>query len=215
MPINPNSHCKQIHQKLLLHLSLIMCFAFVSDTLHASVLLGSKVPDFQAQDLQGKQHRLSKYAGQIVVLEWSSPECPYSRRYYQDGTLSSLYEFAAKNNITWINIVPKLETLTRQQVTERIDTSMKVVILDETLDISTAYDARTTPQILIINQKGILSYSGAIDSTAMLKTTASKVVPYTRNALEDLLTGREVRKKITRAFGCYIKNKAELKQVTP
>jgi hypothetical protein len=181
----------------------------LSGSLSASPLLGAKAPDFHGQDIQGKKHQLSDYAGKIVALEWSSPECPYSRRYYENGTLDSLYDYANKNGVIWINIVPRLQQLTREQALERLDGSKKIVILDTMLDISTAYGATTTPQILVIDKQGILSYSGAIDSTAMLKTTASKVVPYTRNALDDLLADREVVKKITRAFGCFIQTGAQ------
>lgn len=178
----------------------------LSGSLSAAPLLGAKVPDFQGQDLQGTQRQLSDYTGKIVVLEWSSPECPYSRRYYENGTLDSLYEYAAKKGVIWINIVPKLQKLTKKQALEHLDISKKIVILDTELDISTAYGATTTPQIFIIDKQGILSYSGAIDSSATLKKTASKVVPYTRNALDDLLAGRKVGKMITRTFGCYVKN---------
>ena len=201
--------------KQIFHSLLFIYLTLLSGGLSADPLLGTKVPDFQGQDLQGKQHRINDYAGNIVVLEWSSPECPYSRRYYENGTLDSLYEYAAKNKITWINIVPKLENLSPEQVLEQIDTSKKIVILDTQLDISTAYGATTTPQILIVDRQGILSYSGAIDSSAMLKKTTSKTVPYTREALDDLLAGREVRKKITRAFGCFIKSKAQLEDGLP
>lgn len=213
--------------KPISHSLLFLCFTLlltmsiltVSGSLSAEVLIGAKVPDFQGQDLQGNPHKLSDYAGKIVVLEWSSPECPYSRRYYENGTLDSLYDYAANNDITWINIVPKLQKLTPEQALERIDPSKKIVILDTTLDISTAYSATTTPQIFILDKQGILSYSGAIDSTAMLKKTSRKVVPYTRNALDDLLAGREVSKMITRAFGCYVKNNASnpdgLPQIIP
>lgn len=183
---------------------LFLCLTMFSGILSADLLLGAKVPNLQGQDLRGKQHRLQDYEGKIVVLEWSSPECPYSRRYYQNGTLDSLYDYAAKNDIIWINIVPQLQKLTQEQVREQFSNSKKTVILDTGLDISTAYSATTTPQIFIVDRQGVLSYSGAIDSTAMLKKTASKVVPYTRNALDDLLANREVGKKITRAFGCFV-----------
>ena len=194
---------------LCLTMLLTMMLLTVSSSLYAGAMIGSRAPDFQGQDLQGNPHKLSDYAGKIVVLEWSSPECPYSRRYYENGTLDSLYDYAAKNDITWINIVPKLQKLTPEQTLERVDTSKKIVILDTSLDISTAYSATTTPQIFILNKQGTLSYSGAIDSTAMMKKTSRKVVPYTRNALDDLLAGREVSKQITRAFGCYVKNNAQ------
>ena len=172
----------------------------------ADVVIDEKAPDFEGRDLQGKSHRLSDFLGRIVVLEWSSPECPYSRRYYENGTLNSLYEFASKNNIVWINIVPRLEKLSQEQAFKNFDTSKKIVILDNTLDISTAYGAQTTPQIFIVNKQGILSYTGAIDSSAMLKVTASNTLPYTRDALDDLLENQEVHRKITRVLGCFVKS---------
>jgi len=185
---------------------LFFCLAVTSGDLFADALIDAKAPDFQGQDIRGKLHRLSDYAGKIVVLEWSSPECPYSRRYYDNGTLDALYVHARNNNIVWINIVPKLEKLTQEQAFKQIDTTKKIIILDKNLEISTAYNASTTPQIFIVNKQGMLSYSGAIDSSAMLKKTTSNVVPYTRNALDDLLAHREVRKKITRGLGCFVKN---------
>jgi hypothetical protein len=196
-------------------LLFFLCLAGVSDPLYAGVLLGTKAPDFQGRDLQGKRQQLSDYAGKIVVLEWSSPECPYSRRYYHNGTLDSLYDYAKQNGIIWINIVPKLQKLTREQAMEHMDPTKKIIILDANLDISTAYGATTTPQILIVDRQGILSYSGAIDSTAMLKKTTNNVIPYTRNALEDLLAGREVAKQITRAFGCFVKNNPQVEDDLP
>lgn len=179
----------------------------VTNCLSATVILDEKAPDFQGKDMKGNLHRLSDYRGKIVVLEWSSPECPYSRRYYENGTLDSLYDYAASNNVIWINIVPRLEKLTQEQALKHLDLSKKIVIVDNEFDISSAYAASTTPQIFIINRDGVLSYSGAIDSSAMFKKTARKVIAYTRNALDDLMAGREVGKKITRAFGCYVKNK--------
>ncbi|MGD8885150.1 MAG: redoxin domain-containing protein [Gammaproteobacteria bacterium] len=186
---------------------LTVCLTvLLSGHLHADVLIGAKAPDVGGKDLQGKTHRLSDYRGKIVVLEWSSPECPYSRRYYENGTLDSLYDYAAKNGVVWINIVPKLQIMTREQALKHLDESKKTIIMDSDLAISTAYGATTTPQILIIDEQGILSYTGAIDSTAMMTKTANNIVSYTHDALDDLLAGRKVSRAITRAFGCFIKS---------
>lgn len=201
--------------KKIFHLLIFLPITIFSGNASADVLLGSRVPDFQGQDLQGNKHKLSDYTGKIVVLEWSSPECPYSRRYYENGTLDSLYDYAANNGIIWINIVPRFQKLNSEHVLKQLDASKKIVILDTSLEISTTYGATTTPQILVVNRQGILSYSGAIDSTAMLKKTGSKIVPYTRNALEDLLAGRKVSKQITRAFGCFIQTNTETEDGLP
>lgn len=192
--------------------TLFVCFASVlslaaiSDATSANALVGAKAPDFHAEDLDGTAHTLHDYRGKIIVLEWSSPECPYSRRYYDNGTLDALYEYASNNSIVWINIVPKLQELTPRQVKERSRGALKNIIIDSNYEISSLFDATTTPQIFIIDRRQTLSYIGAIDSSATLKKQTKELIPYTRNALEDLLAGQEVRKKITRAFGCYIPN---------
>ena len=85
--------------KPVFHLLIFLCLTMPSGSMSADLLLGEKAPNFQGQDLQRKQQRLSDYAGKIVVLEWSSPECPYSRRYYENSTLDSLYDYAAKNGV--------------------------------------------------------------------------------------------------------------------
>lgn len=201
--------------KIAFHFLSCLCIALLCSKLAAEPLLGSKAPDFQGMDLTGVSHRLSDYTGKIVVLEWSSPECPYSRRYYENGTLDSLYEFAEENGIVWINIVPRPQKLSAEQVTKGLGLSKKIVILDAEFDISTTYGATTTPEIFIVDRQGVLSYTGAIDSTAMHKKTSGKAVPYTRNALVDLLEGRRVKRMITRAFGCHVKNNAPLADDLP
>lgn len=190
--------------KAVFNLAFILCLSLVSDNLAADAVVGEKAPDFQGKDLKGKNVGSGDFTGKILVLEWSSPECPYSRRYYQNGTLDSLYDFAAQSGIVWINVVPRLQSLPRRQAFKNSENLKKIIIFDETLDITRTYGITTTPQILIIDRQGILAYSGAIDSTAILKTTANGVTPYTRDALNDLLAGREVNRKITRAFGCFI-----------
>jgi len=188
---------------------------FAAAVYAAAALVDEPAPPFEARDLQGQWRRLSDYRGRIVVLEWSTPECLYSRRYMDNGTLAALVEYAAREGIVWINIVPRLETMSREAAVRQLQSKEKTVILDHSLAISTAYGVRATPQILIVDRQGRLVYSGAIDSSAMLKKTRRPPVPYVREALDDLLAGRAVRRKITRAFGCYVRHQDELQSGQP
>lgn len=182
----------------------LLSLALVGGAACADAMVGNKAPNFQANDIEGKPQRLSDYAGRIVVLEWSSPECLYSRRYYDNGTLDALYDFATQSGMVWMNIVPTPSMSTRQNARSHLGSARKIVVLDDDFAVSAAYGAATTPQIFIVDTHGVLAYSGAIDSSATLKKTAGPVVPYVRNALNDLLAGRDVAKKITQPFGCYI-----------
>lgn len=193
--------------KPIMRVLLWCCVALSVGAASADPLVGAAAPGFTVKDVRGHAHRLSDYTGKIVVLEWSSPECLYSRRYYDNGTLNALYGFAATNGIVWINVVPKLQEMTAEQALARLTTEKKIAVFDDDYAVSAAYDATTTPQIHIIDKRGVLAYSGAIDSTATLKKTAGPIVPYVKNALDDLLAGREVGRKITQAFGCYIQRR--------
>ena len=55
-----------------------------------SAALGQSAPDFTLKDEQGKEHRLSSYKGKVVVLEWTSPKCPFVRRHYDSGAMPKL-----------------------------------------------------------------------------------------------------------------------------
>jgi peroxiredoxin len=54
----------------------------------AGLSVGSKAPDFKLTDLNGKSHNLAQYlkAGNVVVLEWFSPQCPFVLKYRADST---------------------------------------------------------------------------------------------------------------------------------
>jgi hypothetical protein len=46
-------------------------------------LLGKRAPDFAAVDTQGRKRQLSELKGKPVVLEWTSPSCPFVKAQYQ------------------------------------------------------------------------------------------------------------------------------------
>ena len=47
--------------------------------------IGKAAPGFTLADLEGKSFSLSDFAGKIVVLEWTNPNCPVVRRTYGSG----------------------------------------------------------------------------------------------------------------------------------
>ncbi len=47
----------------------------------AAAEVGQSAPDFTLKDETGAQHSLSQYRGQVVVLEWTNPECPFVQRH--------------------------------------------------------------------------------------------------------------------------------------
>jgi peroxiredoxin len=71
----------------------------------------------------------------------------------------------------------------------------------ETQRVSTAYGALATPHVFIFDAQRKLRYNGRIDDAE----TAAPKSNDARNAIDDLLAGREVRVAKTRVFGCSTK----------
>ena len=71
----------------------------------AAPQIGQAAPDFTAVDSKGDPIRLSEYRGQIVVLEWTNADCPYTRKHYSSGNMQSVQALAQKNGIVWLSVI--------------------------------------------------------------------------------------------------------------
>ena len=49
--------------------------------------VGEPAPDFNLVDENGVSHTLSQYLGNVVVLEWTNPDCPFVVRCYESQAI--------------------------------------------------------------------------------------------------------------------------------
>jgi len=79
-------------------------------------------------------------------------------------------------------------------------------LLDPTGQVGHLYDAKTSPQMIVINPQGVVIYDGAIDDKP---TTDLEDVPgatnYVSLALEQAMAGKQVATTTTRPYGCSVK----------
>jgi peroxiredoxin len=80
------------------------------------------------------------------------------------------------------------------------------VLDDHAGTIGTAYGAKTTPHMFVIDRKGTVVYEGAIDDDAAgaNETTARN---YVAEALADVTAGKPVHVAETKPYGCSVKYK--------
>jgi hypothetical protein len=74
--------------------------------------------------------------------------------------------------------------------------------------VGRAYDARHTPHMYVVDDKGVLVYRGAIDNSPDGEgesPTGGALVNYVESALTDLAAGRPVKTAETEAYGCSVK----------
>lgn len=79
-------------------------------------------------------------------------------------------------------------------------------LLDEGQEIYPQYGATKTPHVYILqkeNNKNIVKYIGAIDDSARDERSVDQ--KFVEDAVDELLAGKEVTTKTTKAIGCTIK----------
>jgi len=173
------------------------------------VEIGASAPGFTAQGADGLQHSLGDYAGKVVVLEWTSPVCPYTAIKYRRGLMQALQRRAARQGVVWIAIDTAAPDrpgyLTPEAARARITSTRAQVtafLSDPDGRIGRAYGARTTPTLYVIAADGRLAYQGAVDSDPQA-SRPDQPNPVAA-ALDDLRAGRPVRVAETRAYGCAV-----------
>lgn len=191
---------------LLLMLSLSACAP-------AAVQIGQAAPDFTGTDTEGRQHRLSDYRGNHVVLEWTNHDCPYVRKHYGAGNMQAQQREAAQQGVVWLSVISSapgkqghVSPAQADQLTAVRDAEPSAVLLDEAGEIGRLYSAKTTPHMYLVDPQGKLVYMGGIDSIASANPDdIGKATQHLRVALNEALTGKPVGVPVTRPYGCSVK----------
>lgn len=169
--------------------------------------VGKPAPEFSLQDLDGKTVKLSDFKGKIVVLEWFSPKCPACVFAYSDkGPLLELPERLKKEGVVWLAVnsdggEPGKVEPNKEFFKERKINSM-TVLLDPTGATGKTYGAKTTPHCMVIDEKGVLRYRGALDNAPGGRVSDKETkVNYVQKAVEELKGGKAVTTSETKSYG--------------
>ena len=185
-------------------------YAAPSDT----AVLGQPAPDFELTDTTGTTHKLSDYAGKIVVLEWFNPGCPVTQQYHNPASKSFIADrgMAATfeqlgDSVVWLAInsgAPGNQGHGVELNSSAIqDFSIKYpVLMDESGSVGRAYEAETTPHMYVIAEDGVLLYNGAIDNGSTRGTGDKNFVV---EAIAAIREGRPCSPAQTAPFGCSVK----------
>jgi peroxiredoxin len=179
----------------------------------AKTEIGQAAPNFSLPDTNGKTHTLADLKGKYVVLEWYQPDCPFVGKHYRSGNMQALQaEYTAKG-VVWFSIdssapgeegnypADKLNQIAKQDRSGRT-----ALLLDPDGAVGRLYEAKTTPDMYIINPKGILVYKGAIDNKQSTDLADVKTATnYVKNALDAEMAGKSVSLTATRPYGCSVK----------
>lgn len=175
--------------------------------------VGQPAPDFALTDTHGSIHKLSALRGKVVVLEWVNHGCPFVVKHYDSGNMQKTQRAAVAEGAVWLSICSSapgkqgnLSPDEWNRTTSAKNAAPTAVLIDADGAVGRRYHATNTPQLFIIDERGTLVYSGAIDS---IPSTKAEDIPQARNyvltALADLKAGRAVGTPVSKPYGCSVK----------
>ena len=196
-----------------LYRTLVVLILAAVPLLIAAAKAGDAAPEFTATASNGKTVRLSDYRGKYVVLEWHNNGCPYVGKHYNSGNMQRLQKQWTSQGVVWFTILSsapgKQGYVTASEENDYLTkehAAPTAALLDPTGEIGHMYDAKTSPQMVVINQQGVVIYSGAIDDkpTTDLQDVQG-ATNYVSLALEQAMAGKAVQTPATRPYGCSVK----------
>lgn len=179
----------------------------------AKAEVGKPAPDFTLTDTDGKSFHLADFKGKTVVLEWFNPDCPFVRASHTKGSLKGYANEKVKQGVVWLAI--NSSAAGKQGHEPEVNTTRKKewglnhpILLDGNGEVGHAYGATNTPNMFVIDSKGTLVYSGAIDNSPDGEgesPTSGKLVNYVEQSLTELAANKPVSVASTKAYGCSVK----------
>jgi len=174
-------------------------------------MIGEPAPDFTLPTLSGSRVRLSDYRGKIVVLEWLNPRCPFTRHAHNMGLLRDYPAQAQAAGVVWLGINSGAEQKLGgdSEASERAMAEWGLdfpILRDTSGEVGRRFDATVTPEVFLIDRRGVLLYVGALDNMPFGKVRGGgEGQNYLALALEQLLAGEAVRPSHRQAYGCRVK----------
>jgi len=195
-------------------ITVLLVLFLMSVALFAGPSLNKPAPDFTLIDSNGKEHTLSEYRGQYVVLEWVNFGCPFVGKHYNSGHMQKLQGLYTAKDVVWLSVCSSAQGKqgymgSDEEINGKLsakDYKATAYLLDSDGRVGRMYDAKTTPHMFVINKEGILLYDGAIDDTPSTRLKDIETADnYVVDVVDKLLAGKQVEAQRTSPYGCSVK----------
>jgi len=178
----------------------------------AQAEVGKPAPPFRVLDAEGRIRQLSEFAGKVVVLEWTSPSCPFVRAQYQSGVMQELQQSATRQGAAWLTVLSTHPSRRDFLAAEKASAfhrgrggASTALLIDSDGTVGKAYGAVVTPHMFIVGTTGGVVYAGGTgDKPTMDAKEVRASRNFVREALADLAAGRKVATPTSRPFGCTV-----------
>jgi peroxiredoxin len=172
-----------------------------------AIPIGAQGPPFEGlRDADGGRQGFSTLADRdVLVLIFSSNRCPTAKA-YADRMNDLQSEYGPKGvQLVAINsndpgLYPD-ESYPRMVERAAEDGFRFPYVVDDGQRVARAYGARCTFHVFVLDRARRLRYEGRFDDSRLAERVSTHDL---RDAIDDILAGREVRVSVTRPFGCSL-----------
>lgn len=206
-------------------LTLVATATLAGDVVAPTLAIGATAPDFSLPATDGKTYTLKDFANaKVLLIIFNSNHCPTAQAY--EDRMNKLVDDYKSKGVEILAVNPnnneglRLDELGYTDLDDSMDAmkirakhkNFKFLYLDDgpTQTMSKAYGCKVTPHAFLFDAERKLRYVGRIDDNEreeLAKTFDLRV------ALDELLAGKEIAVKETRAFGCSTKWKEKADSV--
>jgi peroxiredoxin len=171
------------------------------------ISVGDVAPDFELPDTEGRLHTLRDGDdAKATVLLFTCNHCPYALAWH-DRLLSAARDYAG-SGVRFLAINSNdaqrypADSYEAMQKRVREEQWPLPYLHDESQEVARAYGAKVTPDLFVLDSEGRLRYRGAPDQDY---SEPSENASWLREALDDLLAGRQPERAETEPVGCSVK----------
>jgi len=172
-----------------------------------TIAIGDQAAHFQLPDTEGESH--SPGGNPATVVVFTCNHCPYALAWHE-RIMETARDYDGRGvrflviNSNDADRYPRdsIEAMKRRVVQEQWPVPY---LHDSSQDVASAYGAKTTPDIFVLDEDRRLRYRGAPDADY---DDPSQNAAWLRGALDAVLEGRAPEPAETKPVGCSIKWKA-------
>jgi peroxiredoxin len=169
--------------------------------------IGDPAPELALPDTEGAEHRLTGEGAPATVVVFTCNHCPYALAWH-DRILAAARDYSDRG-VRFLAVNPNdgrrypADSYEAMRERVRADGGWPLPYLrDETQVAARAYGARVTPDVFVLDGEDVLRYRGAPDAD---HGRPQENASWLREALDDVLAGREPRRAETEPVGCSVK----------
>ena len=182
-----------------------LCAALSLAAASCSAPRTAQAPALDLVDTTGAHRSFPRELAQskLTVLVFYADHCPCFRAH--EERLRELAKLYAPQGVTFLLVDSEVEASLERDATAARERSLPPIAIDPGARLAEALGAEYATYTVVLDAGGRVRYRGGIDTDKNRLTADAQ--PYLRDAVDDLLAGREPRRSEGKALGCALQTR--------